>query len=284
MSLYAPTALLTAVQEGAGFIADEDEDEEEEVSRKERRRRKKRKNREEDEALDEEDLDLIGVDVEPKEASQVPSPQSSIPTNLTAPQSKFKRLKRGHKDRPKGPRGVDEIFSDDEDAEDVEDRRRTNVDEFADFIEEDQFEDEIEEDDHEVGQPGIANISRTLQFTGLDEGAEEDYRAAFGDGTEYDWAIEEQERADMEAEGAGHELKIENVIEPSELKERMLTDRDNAIREKDIPERLQLAREPFPDDDDEMSEQTRDERLDEEAQWISALIYPKKGLVSIIHH
>lgn len=59
------------VQEGAGFIADEDEDEEEEISRKERRRRKKRKNREEDEALDEEDLDLIGVDVEPREASQV---------------------------------------------------------------------------------------------------------------------------------------------------------------------------------------------------------------------
>lgn len=62
------------MQEGAGFIADEDEDEEEEeVSRKERRRRKKRKNRAEDEALDEEDLDLIGLDVEPREASQVPS-------------------------------------------------------------------------------------------------------------------------------------------------------------------------------------------------------------------
>lgn len=63
--------MLTAVQEGAGFIADEDDEEDEEVSRKERRRRKKRKNREEDEALDEEDLDLIGVEVEPREASQV---------------------------------------------------------------------------------------------------------------------------------------------------------------------------------------------------------------------
>ncbi|KAF1965153.1 transcription elongation factor spt6 [Bimuria novae-zelandiae CBS 107.79] len=247
-------------QEGAGFIADEDEDEEEEVSRKERRRRKKRKNREEDEALDEEDLDLIGVDVEPREASQ----------------SKFKRLKRGHKERPRGPRGVDEIFSDDEDAEEVENQRRNNMDEFADFIEEDQFEDEIEDDAHEVGQPGVANISRTLQFTGLDEGAEEDYRAAFGDGTEYDWAIEEQERADMEDEGGG-DLKLENVIEPSELKERMLTDRDNVIREKDVPERLQLAREPFPDYED-MPEDVRNKRLDEEAKWISDLIFPKKGL------
>jgi hypothetical protein len=66
--------VLTAVQEGAGFIADEDEDEDEETTRKEqRRRRKKRKNREEDEALDEEDLDLIGVEVEPREQPQVRS-------------------------------------------------------------------------------------------------------------------------------------------------------------------------------------------------------------------
>ena len=75
--------MLTAVQEGAGFIADEDEDEEEEVSRKERRRRKKRKNREEDEALDEEDLDLIGVDVEPREASQVSLHHGFFTTALT---------------------------------------------------------------------------------------------------------------------------------------------------------------------------------------------------------
>lgn len=62
--------LLTSLQEGQGFVVDEDEEEEEE-RRKERRKRKKRKNREEDEALDEEDLDLIGLDVEPRETKQV---------------------------------------------------------------------------------------------------------------------------------------------------------------------------------------------------------------------
>ena len=36
------------------------------------------------------------------------------------------------------------------------------MDEFADFIEEDQFEDEIE-DDREVGQPGISMITKALQ-------------------------------------------------------------------------------------------------------------------------
>lgn len=62
---------LTRVQEGAGFIADEDEEEDEVEDRAARRRRKKRKNREMDEALDEEDLDLIGVEYEPREQTQV---------------------------------------------------------------------------------------------------------------------------------------------------------------------------------------------------------------------
>jgi hypothetical protein len=63
--------LLTGIQEGAGFIADEDEEDEEEEARRERRRRKKRKNREADEALDDEDLDLIGVEIEKPEETQV---------------------------------------------------------------------------------------------------------------------------------------------------------------------------------------------------------------------
>ena len=63
--------LLTGPQEGAGFIADDDDEDEEEEARRERRRRKKRKNREADEALDDEDLDLIGVEIERPEETQV---------------------------------------------------------------------------------------------------------------------------------------------------------------------------------------------------------------------
>ena len=63
--------LLTLLQEGRGFIADEDEDDEDVEARAARRKRKKRKNREIDEELDEEDLDLIGIGVEPKEKAQV---------------------------------------------------------------------------------------------------------------------------------------------------------------------------------------------------------------------
>ncbi|PSN72271.1 transcription elongation factor Spt6 [Corynespora cassiicola Philippines] len=248
--------------EGAGFIADEDEEEDEVEDRAARRRRKKRKNREMDEALDEEDLDLIGVEYEPREQTQ----------------SKYKRLKRGHKERTKPSRDINNIFSDDEDVDDLDDGGRrpgAHLDEFADFIEEDQFEDEIE-DDREVGQPGISIITSGLQAAGLDEGAEEDYRAAFGDGTEYDWALELQDAADAEQEGEGRELQLKDVFEPSQLAERLLTDEDNVIREADVPERLQLARKPFKEL--ELTPDDMETRLNEEAIWITKLIWPKKPL------
>lgn len=244
-------------EEGAGFIADEDEEEEEEARR--RRRRKKRKNREADEALDDEDLDLIGVEVERPEETQ----------------SRFKRLKRGHKERVKS-RGIDDIFSDDELNEDLDEPRRLG-DEFDGFIEDDQFEDEIE-DDRDVTQPGISLITQGLQAAGLDEGAEEDYRAAFGDGTDYDWALEMQEAEAEEQAGEGRELQLKDVFEPSQLQERMLTDEDNVIRETDIPERLQLARKPFKPL--ELTEEDMQLRLSEEASWISNMLWPKKGLPS----
>ena len=61
--------MLTDTQEGEGFIADEDE--EDEVAERRRRRKKKRKNRDAEEALDDEDLDLIGVEVERPAEEQV---------------------------------------------------------------------------------------------------------------------------------------------------------------------------------------------------------------------
>ncbi|KAH7412051.1 SH2 domain-containing protein [Phaeosphaeria sp. MPI-PUGE-AT-0046c] len=248
-------------QEGAGFVVDEDEEDDEGERR--RRRRKKRKNREADEALDDEDLDLIGVEVErPDEA-----------------QSRFKRLKRGHKERARA-RGVDDIFSDDEVNEDIDEPRRAGLNEFDDFIEDDQFEDEIE-DDRDVTQPGVNLITQGLQAAGLDEGAEEDYRAAFGDGTDYDWALEMQEVEEEEQAGEGRELQLKDVFEPSQLQERMLTDEDNVIRETDVPERLQLARTPFKEL--ELTPEAMQDRLMEEARWITALLWPKKGLQSYFH-
>jgi transcription elongation factor SPT6 len=193
--------------------------------------------------------------------------------------SRFKRLKRGHKEQRKA-RGIDDIFSDDEANEEVDEPRRQGLNEFDDFIEDDQFEDEIE-DDRDVTQPGINLITQGLQAAGLDEGAEEDYRAAFGDGTDYDWALEMQEAEEDEQAGEGRELQLKDVFEPSQLQERMLTDEDNVIRETDIPERLQLARKPFKDL--ELTPDDMQVRLTEEAQWITTLLWPKKGLDNYFH-
>lgn len=208
------------------------------------------------------------------------STQHSTHTDNT--QSRFKRLKRGHKERTRG-RGVDNIFSDDEGNDDLDEPRRVNVgqNEFDDFIEDDQFDENIEDDDRDVTQPGINLITQGLQAAGLDEGAEEDYRAAFGDGTDYDWALEMQEAEEEERTGDGRELQLKDVFEPSQLQERMLTDEDNIIRETDVPERLQLARKPFKDL--ELTPDAMQERLTEEASWITSLLWPKKGLQSYFH-
>ncbi|KAL6705067.1 Transcription elongation factor spt6 [Coniothyrium glycines] len=249
-------------EEGEGFIADEEEEEEDEARK--RRRRKKRKNREAEEQLDEEDLDLIGIETaEPEEEK-----------------SRFKRLKRGHKETRK-TRDINNIFSDDEGLDDLDEPgRRLGNDEFDGFIEDDQFEDEIE-DDRDIAQPGINLITQGLQAAGLDEGAEEDYRAAFGDGTDYDWALEMQEAEEDEQTGEGRELQLKDVFEPSQLQERMLTDEDNIIRETDIPERLQLARRPFKEL--ELTPEDMQARLSEEAVWISSMVWPKKGLPKYFH-
>jgi transcription elongation factor SPT6 len=183
-------------------------------------------------------------------------------------------LKRGHQQRTKA-RGVDDIFSDEEDQAEEQEDRRPGIGEFDDFIEEDQFEDDIE-DERDVVQPGISIITQGLQAAGLDEGAEEDYRAAFGDGTDYDWAIDLQEQQDYEEQGEGRDLQLKDVFEPSQLAERLLTDEDNIIREVDIPERVQLARKPFKEI--ELTPDDMEARLTEEAVWITNLIWPKKPL------
>ncbi|KAH0542051.1 Transcription elongation factor spt6 [Glutinoglossum americanum] len=267
-----------AVREG--FIVDEDEEEEEERDRRKRREKKRRRaqREEEEEALDEEDLDLIG-EANPEFERRVAS------------QPKFKRLKRGREeDRGRAAsRGLEEIFSDDEDIDaphdlDEDDRRgplraepRALADEFADFIEEDELSDEDERqrqlEEREIARPrdrdygGVAGT----EATGLDEETLETMTRAFGNGEDYEWALQLEE--DLEEKEIGEQqLELKDVFEPSQLAERMLTDEDNQIRATDEPERFQLARKPF------KHVILTDEQFKEEAKWISDLMLPKKGL------
>ncbi|KAH8836221.1 hypothetical protein RJ55_10038 [Drechmeria coniospora] len=256
-----------------GFIVDEDEDEDRGDSDEEDRpvvkRKREPRDREQEERLDEDDLELIG-----EQFGERPKPQT---------QSKFKRLKRGHRgdDEPEREhRGLEEIFSDeDEDAGDQHPYSRANfrtqADEFDDFIEEDFPEDEDERmrqlEDAEVARPRDRGVGAIVDTSGLGKDALDDMEAIFGNGEDYAWALQlEDEEEDREREEQAIELK--DVFEPSQLKEKLLTDEDNEIRFTDEPERFQLDRKPF------KNLQLSAEQFKEEARWITNLLWPKKGL------
>lgn len=259
-----------AVREG--FIIDDDEDEE--PNERERRRRKDKKRRrekqEEEALLDEEDLDLIAEE-NPEFARPRPSNEHT-----------YKRLKRGHRDD--GPRnhriGLNEIFSDDEAQYDADDAPRHShrpdlrADEFADFIEEDDLEDDDEkqryQEEMEVARPrDRAYMGADADGSGLDKDALEDMEAVFGDGNDYDWALE-IEAGEKDQEQTEEKLELKDVFEPSQLIDRLLTDEDNEIRFADEPERFQVDRKPY------RHVQITDEQFKEEAEWITNLIWPKK--------
>lgn len=261
-----------------GFIVDEDEDDEDAKQRKRERREERRKRRREeaeDDILDDEDLDLIGETHPDREGQQTQK-------------SKYKRLKRGHReDRPASEaRGVEDIFSDDEEGGDAAGAARSRGafggafgDEMDDFIEEDEFPDDEGErmrEDLEIRQPskgGYTDI-QNLKESGLDEGDLEDMRGAFGDGNEFEWALDVEKDLQAAEEGPDRDLELKDVFEPSQLVEKMLTDDDNKIRATDVPERLQIARKPYKDLS-ELSEEEQTERMTEESKWISNTMFPQ---------
>lgn len=201
---------------------------------------------------------------------------------FNAMQSKFKRLKRGHKDHRQASQGIDDIFNSDEDEEAAGDygrpsHRRPMHDEMKDFIEEDVFTDdelEREREDLEIARPakrGVTGLGAT-DAAGLDENALEDMRAAFGDGNEYLFALEMEEQEEEQEEDQEKHLDLKDVFEPSQLAERMLTEEDNQIRLLDEPERHQLARKPY------RNLVLTEEQFREEAAWIANLMLLKKRI------
>jgi len=151
------------------------------------------------------------------------------------------------------------------------------VDEFADFIEEDDLEDEQEkiarQEEMEVARPNQRSYVDGAEATGLDKDALDDMEAIFGNGEDYDWALALEDEAEQR-EAGDHNLELKDVFEPSQLSEKLLTDEDNLIRWADEPERFQLDRKPY------KHLQITDEQFKEEARWITSLIWPKKNLHS----
>lgn len=151
------------------------------------------------------------------------------------------------------------------------------IDEFADFIEEDDLEDEDERQRHqeemEVARPRERGYVGGTEASGLDKDALDDMEAIFGNGEDYDWALALEDEAEAR-EAGDHNLELKDVFEPSQLAEKLLTDEDNQIRWADEPERFQLDRLPY------KNLQITDDQFKEEARWITSLIWPKKQLHS----
>ncbi|KAL4951975.1 SH2 domain-containing protein [Aspergillus filifer] len=257
---------VAAVREG--FIVDEDEEEEDRAQRRREKRKRRREERErEDEHLDEEDLELIG-ELHPTQSA-------------SAADSKFKRLKRGHKgDSRQATQGIDDMFNSDEEDEAATGygrmtHRRHPGDEMDDFIEEDVFsDDELQQDreDLEVARPRKSLGFGATDTTGLDENALDDMRAAFGDGQEYYFALAMEEEEEEQEEDIEKHLNLKDVFEPSQLAEKMLTEEDNEIRMIDEPERHQIARKPY------RNVVLTEDQFREEAAWIANLMLLKKRL------
>ncbi|KAK6507188.1 Transcription elongation factor spt6 [Arthrobotrys musiformis] len=243
---------------GKGFIvSDDDEEEEESQSEPENRSRRKRKRRrsareeEEDDEMDEEDLDLIAENMGEER------PRGN----------KLKRFKRGKaEERPRNDdRDLVDISSDEGAGEFIEDLG----DEDDGFIEDDDMsEDDVDERNRAKDR---AREQKRAAATGkglLNAESIEKMEEIFGDGHEYDWAIVTAE--ELEEEKRDQVMNLEDVFEPSELKERMLTDEDNEIRSIDIPERFQLARKPY------AHIMITDDEYQEEGNWIASQMFAQK--------
>ncbi|KAI9470095.1 MAG: SH2 domain-containing protein [Benjaminiella poitrasii] len=273
-----------------GFIVDDEE--ESDASDEVTVRRKKRKKVDDyDEDLDEEDLELL------EENTGIKLNRSSGP--------KLKRLKRGREEQSYGKtKRADNIFSDEEEqaedmAEDVSrgDRRRHDdyeeeydnrqsyrrhdaYDDMGDFIA-DEDEDDLNEvlgergpsrgyaDDHD--RRGRANKDMmNILPAGISEDVLVDMYDIFGDGGDYEWAMFDDE--EMEARNE-REPQLADIFEPSELAERMMTEKDEEIRLRDVPERLQMRYEglnkPF--------EQASHDQVQEEGAWIARLMARSRG-------
>ncbi len=158
---------------------------------------------------------------------------------------------------------------------------RAQVDEMDDFIEDDYPEDEEEQlqrqEDLEVARPRDKGfVGDFLDRSGLDQETLDEMDLIFGNGDEYNWVleIEDEEEARQQEEQA---IELKDVFEPSQLKEKLLTEEDNQIRFKDEPERFQLDRKPF------QNLQITAEQFKEEARWITNLIWPQKQLPHELH-
>ncbi|KAI4378424.1 hypothetical protein MLD38_015904 [Melastoma candidum] len=260
-----------------GFIVDdvdeEEDDEEDRADSDEERQKKKRRKKKEEYVLDEDDYDLL-------EDNNItgfhrPSKESK----------KFKRLKKGQGDNEgersgfsddeefdrigKGGRSAEEqiglsLFGDDEGQrlEDIaEEEEPVEEEEDLDIGDEDEMADFIV-DEEEVDENGAplrrkkSKRKKSRQAPGVSSSALQEAQEIFGDVDSF-----LQERKKRLHSGELRERRIEDEFEPVVLSEKYMTEKDDMIRERDVPERKQIS-------DESINAQVDEIDFEEETSWI----------------
>ncbi|CAN1295158.1 Transcription elongation factor SPT6 homolog, partial [Linum perenne] len=256
------------------FIVDDVEEEPEEEDRvdsdeEKQRKRKKKKKRETEDVLDDEDYELLldnnAIQRRPKDSK------------------KFKRLKKAQRETDgdgndfsdeeldgsgKGGRTAEEkikrsLFGDyegnnlediPEEEERIEEEEDVEEDEMADFIVE---EDEIDEHGLPVRHKKVKK-KKSRQASGASSSALQEAHEIFGDVDEL-LQLRKQQGLDS---NEWRERRLEDEFEPSVLSEKYMTEKDDEIKQTDIPERMQILEEstgPPP---------TNADSIDDESTWI----------------
>ncbi|KAJ7172406.1 transcription elongation factor SPT6 [Mycena filopes] len=234
-----------------GFIVseeEEDEEEEDEGHRRKRKRARHHRKQVEEEALEEDDLALLEENT-----------GGSFKKNR-----RLTRLRRGH-DSESPPvasssRQQATVESSDDDLDNdgplpqVQDIQRIWDKEDEEEDDEADMEGFIDDSDEEVDEHERAERRRQRlldkdrrklvrarpELVGIDALAWEEIHDVFGDGHDYDWALEDDDQAAYDDEPKP-ETKFADVFEPSQMRARYLTEDDSLVRAQDIPERMQLV-------------------------------------------
>ncbi|KAI9064455.1 transcription elongation factor Spt6 [Trametes sanguinea] len=284
-----------------GFIVDEDEDEEQEDSEEERRRRRKRRKKrhhkprsEDEDALDEEDLELLEENtgaafprritrIRPGRETESPPAASSSRARAVVESSDedldnddFTRVQDIHNiwDDERAAAGRDD---DDVDMDDMD-----NFIEYEDEEEAGGAMDENEREERRRERRRLEKARRRAfgshpELAGIDQTAWEEIHEVFGDGHDYDWALADDEQAVDEEEPLKPEMKYQDVFEPSEIRERLLTEDDDLIRAQDKPERMQLATSSLsPSATLSLHKPLTENDLDDAASWVITRLSSRK--------
>ncbi|XP_019447116.1 PREDICTED: transcription elongation factor SPT6 homolog isoform X2 [Lupinus angustifolius] len=259
--------------ENDGFIVDGDEeeqDEEERAESDEERHKRRKKKRKEEYILDEDDYELLE--------------DNNINIHRRKDIKKFKRLKKGQRDTEEEPSGLSDeedfvgngkvgrtaeeklkhrLFGDEEALlEDiVEEEEQGEEEEDADIGEDDEMADFIV-DEEEIDENGAAMRRRKLkrkktrQAPGVSSSAVQEAQDLFGDVEE----LLQTRKKNLELHEY-RETRLEDEFEPIIISEKYMTEKDDRIREVDLPERMQISEEST-------GTPPLDGSIDEESQWI----------------